>query len=72
MTELQAKIASLHEIGFSYAAIAKHAGVSASAVSRYMNDKANTKPETIAKMEAALPLIWEMMDAILGDTVKPA
>ncbi|MDL2319081.1 helix-turn-helix domain-containing protein [Eubacteriales bacterium OttesenSCG-928-A19] len=66
MNDLQSKLKSLREIGFPYAVIARYAGVDTSVISRIANGKANTTPATTAKIEDAMRLIWEMVDAVLG------
>lgn len=67
MNTLDAKLRGLRELGFSYASIARYAGIDTSVVSRVANEKGNPTPETIHKIEMALNVVREVVPALLED-----
>lgn len=67
MKTLDVKLRGLREFGFTYAPIARYAGLGAAAVSRVANGKGNPKPSTIRKIEKALSLMRETVPTLLED-----
>lgn len=64
MNLLQQQLHTLHELGMTYASIAKIAGVDSSVISKYASGKSNSTPETEQKIANAIQTIKEVVTVI--------
>lgn len=67
MNTIERKLRGLRELGFSYASVARYAGIDTSVVSRVANGKGNPTPDTIHKIEMALNVVREVVPVLLED-----